>query len=247
MAVLRGDADAFGQALMDHHLGQAFHNPAMERDDGRVEPDFATAIYFADFAGWSPFERRIIRNVRGRVLDIGCGAGRVALHLQRKGHSVVGIDVSALAVKVCRLRGVSDVRLRSITEVDERLGSFGTIALMGGNLGLLGSSHRAPWLLRRLHRLTTDDGRIIGGSLDPYHTADPDHLSYHRWNKRRGRMPGQLRLRVRYRTFATPWFDYLFTSPEELGRLIVGTGWHVARTVSDPGNPAYGALLEKDR
>jgi hypothetical protein len=38
VAVLRGDADAFGHALMDHYLGKAFHGLVIERDDGLCEP-----------------------------------------------------------------------------------------------------------------------------------------------------------------------------------------------------------------
>lgn len=78
---------------------------------------------------------------------------------------------------------------------------------MGNNLGLLASRGRARWLLRRFHRLTTEGGRIVAESLDQFQTTDPIHRSYQRTNRRRGRMPGQIRLRVRYRTLVTPWFD----------------------------------------
>ena len=57
-------------------------------------------------------------------------------------------------------------------------------------------------------------------------------------------MSGQVRLRARYRTYATPWFDYLFLSPDELDQIVTGTGWHVARVMT--GNPQYLAVLEKD-
>ena len=47
----------------------------------------------------SPAERRSMRYVRGRVVDVGCAAGRVPLYLQERGHDVVGLDSSPLAVR----------------------------------------------------------------------------------------------------------------------------------------------------
>jgi SAM-dependent methyltransferase len=243
MGVFRGREDAFGQALMDHLMGREAHATMLERDDGFVDTEFVPG-YFTEFRRWSSLERTAMRSVRGRVLDVGCGAGRVALHLQRRGHAVVGIDVSALAVKACALRGVEVVRAMPVTQVDGRLSEFDTIVMLGNNMGLLASRERAGWLLRRFHRLTTERGRIVATSLDAARTTDPDHLSYQRTNRRRGRLPGQIRLRVRYRTLATPWFDYLFLSPDELEAITQGTGWQVARLLMGDG-PEYVAVLEK--
>ncbi|MDG6899020.1 MAG: class I SAM-dependent methyltransferase [Nitrososphaerota archaeon] len=44
--------------------------------------------------------------MKGKVLDVGCGAGRVALYLQGWGLDVVGVDNSPFALRVARLRGV---------------------------------------------------------------------------------------------------------------------------------------------
>ncbi len=82
-------------------------------------------------------------HARGRVLDIGCGAGRHALYLQKRGFEVVAIDISPLAVDVCRRRGVNDVRLMSITEADSNLGPFDTILMMGANFGLFANGRSA--------------------------------------------------------------------------------------------------------
>jgi hypothetical protein len=57
-------------------------------------------------------------------------------------------------------------------------------------------------------------------------------------------MSGQIRIRIRYRDLATPWFDYLFLSRPELEELVEGTGWLLARTIEDEG-PIYVAVLEK--
>ncbi len=60
----------------------------------------------------------------------------------------------------------------------------------------------------------------------------------------RGRIGGQVRLRVRYKTYATAWFDYLLVSKEEMRRIVQGTGWRVTRFI-DSGSPSYIGVIEK--
>jgi SAM-dependent methyltransferase len=216
----------------------------VERDDGFIGASRGAAIYFAPLRRWWPTERKAIRYARGRVLDIGCGAGRVLLHLQERGHECVGIDNSPLAIKVCKERGARDARVLSVTQVSSRLGRFDSIVMYGNNFGLMGSRKRARWLLRRFKKITASDARILATSGDPYRTSEPEDLAYHRFNRKRGRMAGQLRLRVRHRTYATPWFDYLIVSPEEIRDILVGTGWRIAR-IFDSGIFRYTAVIEK--
>ena len=59
-------------------------------------------------------------------------------------------------------------------------------------------------------------------------------------------MSGQIRLRVRYKAHASPWFDYLFVSKDELRNILAGTGWAVARFVDEPDNSRYIAVMEKE-
>jgi SAM-dependent methyltransferase len=181
------------------------------------------------------------------VLDVGVGAGRVALELQARGHDVVGIDVSPLAVEVSRRRGVRDSRLLPFEAVDGTLKPIDTIVMFGNNFGLFGSAARARRLLRRLHRLTTERGRIVATSNDPYATEDTEHLEYQRRNRERGRMSGQLRLRVRHRSLASPWFDYLIVSPDEM-RVLAGVGgWGLRTFVRDEGSFYVGVLEKGER
>ena len=183
----------------------------VERDDGLIMAGryLSAGHYLAPYRKWPSHQRRALRLARGRVLDVGAGAGRVALHLQQKGHEVVAIDCSPGAVEVCRRRGVRDARVLRVEDADTTLGRFDTVVMYGNNLGLLASRAKGRRLLRRLHGITTERGRILGEILDPYPDAAPIHLAYHRRNRERGRMSGQVRIRIRYRDLATPWFDYL--------------------------------------
>jgi SAM-dependent methyltransferase len=235
--------DAYGE-LMLAALEGADPAEIVERDDGFIAAGkFGTGLYFAPFRRWPAHQRRAMRFVRGRVLDIGCGAGRVCLHLQERGQDVVGIDISPGAVEVCRRRGVRDARLVSIDDVDESLGAFDTIVMLGNNFGLFSSAQKADRLLRRFHRLTTDRGRIVAETRDVQATDDPGHLAYQARNRERGRLSGQIRIRVRHRDLATPWFDYLMVSPDELRELAEPAGWTVGRILGS--DDTYVAVLEK--
>jgi SAM-dependent methyltransferase len=226
-------ADAFGRMLLDG-IGPEI----VERDDGFI--DASRMGYFAPVRGWAAVERRALRFVRGRVLDVGVGAGRVALELQARGREVVAIDVSPGAVEVARRRGVRDVRLLAFEDVDASLGHFDTVVMYGNNFGLFASPAKARRLLRRLRPFVA---RIVAGSNDPYATEDPAHLAYQERNRGRGRMSGQLRLRVRYREVIGDWFEYLIVSPEEMAEIVEDADWRIRRLVRDEGS-YYVAVLE---
>ena len=216
----------------------------IERDDGYID-SMGGNYLFSPFSKWDVSERQAIRLARGRVLDVGAGGGRHSVYLQDKGLDVTAIDVSPEAIAVCRARGVKKARVLDFAKITPALGTFDTIVMFGNNFGLFGSPARAKRLLRVLHKMTSPDARILAETLDPYQTTNPDHLAYHKRNRKRGRMAGQVRIRVRSRRLKTPWFDYLFVSRKEMREIVDGTSWGVVRTFP-PRGPQYVALLEKE-
>ena len=242
------EADVFGQQIYDQHLGllpDDFREVG-ERDDGHMQMYDHPSWYFAPFAEWYPHLQKSMKYVRDRTLDIGCGAGRVSLYLQDTGVDVVGIDQSPLAVKVCRERGLRDAGVLSVTDVSaSSLGVFDTIIMTGNNFGIFGNADSARLLLRRFLDITTDEGRIIAETTDPYATEDPIHLAYQERNRKMGRMSGQYRHRERYRNLKGPWFDWLFVSKDEMRHIVDGTGWTIRKFI-EPEGAQYVAILEKD-
>ena len=241
--MLKDHQDAFGHEIYDCFMGKDVCE-IIERDDGDFDRSGGPKVYLSEYKEWPSREKKALRYARGRVLDIGCGAGRHSLYLQQKGFDVLGIDVSPLAIEVCKLRGLKNAKVMSITQISSKLGSFDTVIMFGNNFGLFGSFRRAKWLLKKLHNITSARARIIAESRDPYKTDDLLYLEYHEGNRKRGRMPGQARLRVRYRKYATPWFDYLLVSKDEMEHILEGTGWAV-KCFIDSDSPMYTAIIER--
>ena len=236
--------DAFGHEIHDHFTSQGGFE-IIERDDGFFSTSPGPQLYFLEHADWPACEQQAMAYVRGRVLDLGCGAGRHALYLQAQGLEVLGIDVSPLAIQVCQARGLREARVLSITQLSRRLGRFDTLLMLGNNFALVGNPKRARWLLRRFYHMTSPDSRIIAETRDPYQTNLPEHLDYHRRNREQGKMSGAARIRVRYKRFVSPWIDFLMLSKEELQTLLASTGWHVREFLDGPQG-IYVAIIEKE-
>lgn len=240
------DKDAYGQQILAYLEGRSSYE-IVERDDGLADLSGGAPTYFAEYNDWPRWQKRAIRFAKGRVLDVGAGAGRVSLYLQMQGCKVTAIDNSPLAIQVCRKRGVRDARVLSIAEAGKfGANAFDTVVMYGNNFGLFGSRTKAKRLLKTLHAKTTPDAVILVESTDPYTTSDPLHLAYHKRNRKRGRMPGQLRIRVRFRNYIGEWFDYLLVSKKEMQEILNGTGWKV-RAFFDSGKSAYTAVIGKEK
>lgn len=221
----------------------------VERDDGFINVDQGASQYFSQYKNWREHEKQAIKYAKGRCLDLGCGAGRVVLYLQNRGLYALGIDYSPLAIKVCKLRGAKHVKVMDIKDVGKlKKSTFDTITMFGNNFGLFGSMKKAKSLLKKLHKITSKDAVIIAETREPYITNEPTHLKYHAFNRTRGRMSGQLRIRVRFMQYKTQWYDYLFASKKEVNTILDGTGWKAIKFINDPkyrNNGEYITIIKK--
>jgi SAM-dependent methyltransferase len=232
--------DAFGRALTDSLEGGAT-SVVLERDDGWIGSE-PLAWYFDAPEAWSEAERSALEFVRGRVIDVASGGGRVALALQERGHNVLATDISPLAIDICRRRGVARTAVAGIDKVMS-MGPVDTVTMLGTDLALLGPPAAAHRILRGIHQATGPNGRIVGSCGNPPAT-DPAHVAYAERNRRFGRLANHRVFRVRYRDLATPWFDYVFRSPLEMATAAERAGWKVTEMLAET-SVQYTVLLEK--
>jgi SAM-dependent methyltransferase len=202
--VLKPAQDAYGQMMLDY-LRDGSGYEVVEHDDGFVGIGAGPGLYFADFDAWRQTERDAMDHVHGRVLDVGCGAGRFMRWLRDRGHEVVGVDISPGAIEACHAQGLVDAHVMSVGRISRRLGSFDTILLLGGNMALLGPWERARRNLVRLRTVASPGARLLGANRDLTTSADPHVRDRIDHNRTANRFSGEHRSRIRYRTYATPY------------------------------------------
>jgi len=218
----------------------------LERDDGFAQLGAGPEVYLSSFKDWPAAERLSVRSIRGRVLDVGCGAGRVALELQRRGLDVVGLDTSPLALRAAEIRGVKQLWCSALEELGPRIARFDSLVLFGNNFGIFGTPRRARTILTALATNTKPGARIFVESTSAYFGGAPGlDRSYYRLNKARGVSPGQGRFRFRYEDARGPWFNWLYVSAREMRLLLRGTGWYQRQVLGSDVSEPYVAVLEK--
>jgi SAM-dependent methyltransferase len=240
--VLKPAQDAYGQMMLDY-LRDGSGYEIVEHDDGFIGIGAGPQLYFAQFDAWRQTERDAMDLVSGRVLDIGCGAGRFMRWLEARGHDVVGIDNSPGAIEACRAQGLSQALVMSIGQVSRQLGVFDTVLLLGGNMALLGSRAQAQRNLVRLRHVASPGARLLGANRDVASSHDPHVRERLERNRTSQRFSGEHRSRIRYRTYMTPFFSSARMSVTELRDLVTGTGWSVT-DVLDRGEGIYIAALD---
>ena len=220
--------DAFGYALFNYWKGNHKTPHTLKRDDGRADKE-SLKHYFEKYPQFSSIEKRALKYARGKILDVGCGAGRHVLYFQNKGFNVLGIDESPLAVKVCKERGCRQVKIMDILKPKLKAKTFNTIILFGNNLGIGGDLKGTKKLLKILRRLAKKDGILLLSSIDVKATKDKGHINYQKRNLKQGKYIGLLKIRIEYKNLIGDWFDWVMVEPKVLKQLASETGWETKK------------------
>lgn len=163
------------------------------------------------------------------VLDVWCRTGRRLELLAGRGLPARGIDTCqdavAIALRCGRACAVADVH-GYWPPVE-----FGTVLALSGAVGVAGSLPRLPALLSRLAALTYPGGTVLVGSIDWRLKAAQDARFLAR-QRRDGRYPGQVRIRLRYGSLRSRWFDWVWVDRDAMIAAARSAGLQVTEVRS---------------
>ena len=210
--------DIFGKALIDFYNGN--HTENIITSTNISEDDEMPLEYlFREYKDMSQLEQKALELAKGRVLDVGCGAGIHTLYLQSQGFDVKAIDVSKGAIEVARKLGVKNAALLPILDETEK---FDTILLMMNGTGIFEELSKAPHYLKHLKSILNPGGQILTDSTDIKYMYEDEDGGY--WQDLNANYYGELDYMLSYKgenATLTTWlyldFETLMNASEEAG------------------------------
>ncbi len=142
----------YAEALRGH-VGGTGGTTVIRFRDGTTRP--ATLHRWVDAA--DDVDERVLAQLPGPVLDVGCGPGRHLHALARRGVFGLGVDICDVAVDLARGRG-ANAMVGSIFGDVPGAGQWRSALLLDGNIGIGGRPAR---LLRRVGELLAPEGTLL--------------------------------------------------------------------------------------
>ncbi|MCY2687501.1 class I SAM-dependent methyltransferase [Salinimicrobium sp. TH3] len=226
MNKLKNDPDIFGKAIT------AFFETGDEEDIIVHSPDFDNDVIpvpylFRGYKEMPKLEQKALQLCRGKVLDVGCGAGSHSLYLQEERKlQVTAIDTSAGAIDICQKRGISDARNIAFEKLSEE--KFDTILLLMNGTGIVGKMKFLDNFFKQLKNLLAKDGQVIIDSSDLIYLFDADEDGGVWVDSSKGYY-GELTYSLSYKSETSARFDWLYLDFDSLSLAASKNGFDCAK------------------
>lgn len=164
--------DLFGKAILDYQTNNKPEDLITETSISE-EDVMSVAYLFRNYAEMPKIEQKALQLAKGKVLDVGCGAGSHSLTLQNDRQlDVTSIDISENAIQACKLRGLKKVKVQDLMTLEND--KFDTIIVLMNGPGICGKLKNLPKFLLKLKSLLNDGGQILMDSSDIIYMFDED-------------------------------------------------------------------------
>lgn len=212
--------DLFGQALSRFYFEK---DSAILYSETNIShwDEYPLDYLFREYDQMPELEQIALSLAKGKILDVGCGAGSHSLYLQNKGLAVWAIDASAGATAVAKARGVHQISTTSLLDYSEK--DFDTIIMLMNGTGIFESLDRVSVYLNHLKTLLSPEGTVLIDSSDLQYMYDPG-VNGSIWVPA-DRYYGALEFRLRYKKQLGEKFPWLFLDPKLMADLAQSNGW----------------------
>ncbi len=164
--------DLFGKAILDFQTNNSPENLITETSISEAD-EMSVNYLFRSYDEMPKLEQKALQLSKGKILDVGCGAGSHSLSLQNdRNLDITSIDISANAIKACMLRGLKKAKVQNVMSFENE--TFDTILLLMNGTGIFGTLKETPNFLQKLKSLLNPKGQILIDSSNIIYMFDDD-------------------------------------------------------------------------
>lgn len=199
--------DLFGKAILDYQTGNEPENLITETSISE-EDEMSVEYLFRSYNDMPELEQKAMQLAKGKVLDVGCGAGSHSLYLQNDRQlEVTAIDISPNAIEACRLRGIKNTLTINVMDLTNE--KFDTILLLMNGTGIFGKLSKTSDYLQKLKSLMNPGGQILIDSSDIIYMFDEDEDGG-KWIPSDVDYYGEITFDITYKGEREETFDWLY-------------------------------------
>ncbi len=201
------DNDIFGKALLDYQSGN-YTEDIITHSTISGKDEMELPWLFRTFDEMPMLEQTALKICKGKVLDVGCGAGSHSLYLQNKNLEIKAIDISEGAIETCFKRGVKNVKVQNIWDIKND--KYDTILALMNGVGISGDLANLTPFLNHLKTLLTINGQIIMDSSDVIYMYQDEFGEFHipKWKN----YYGEVTFEFQYKNEFSEKFKWLFVA-----------------------------------
>ncbi len=213
--------DLFGKAILDFQTNNSPEDLITETTISEAD-DMSVAYLFRSYDEMPKLEQKALQLAKGKVLDVGCGAGSHSLTLQNdRNLDVISIDISANAIKACVLRGLKKAKVQDVMTLENE--KFDTILLLMNGAGMCGRLKNIPNFLQKLKSLLNPRGQILLDSSDIIYMFDDDDDGG-KWIPSDNEYYGEIVFNISYKDEKEKPFDWMFIDYNTLQNAALANG-----------------------
>jgi SAM-dependent methyltransferase len=215
--------DPVGTAILDYAATKK-PNDIIVGSDICEDDIIPIEVLFRKMDEMPELEQIALEAAKGKILDVGAGAGVHSLELQDRGYEVFPIEVSDGAVRYMKQVGLN---ARKINFFDLKEEQYDTILMMMNGIGIAGTLANLEKTLIQAKSLLAEGGKILCDSSDiKYLYEDEDGAL---WVDLNSEYYGNFRFQMKYKKDKGPWFDWLYVDFDNLFKSAKNVGLKAKR------------------